>query len=187
MSAPAFDLTDLDIEAIATESSQDVEIDTAFIADVLEGIEESQRNLLCEFTLYLEMAFQMHYNERTNTLDQERFNFIYLTHDCPLFNIQDLEKSKSPVVALLWIVFLRLLRKNMDMEATFKYSTLEAFTKEYKNSFDGVEANELMRLYYTANWMAIFTSMVVAKKSKCLAMTVIPKLLEGFAAKYVLG
>lgn len=186
MSDSVLSLPELDLD-LTVDPCLEVEIDTAFIADVLEGVDGSCKDLLCEFTLYLEMAFQQHYNERTNSLNQDRFNFIYLTRDCPLFNIQDLEKSKSPLIPLLWLVFLRLLRKNMDMEATFKYKTLEAFLAEYNQAFNGVDGTELMRLFHFANWMAIFTSMVVARKSKCLAMVVIPKLLEGFPAKYVLG
>ena len=71
--------------------------------------------------------------------------------------------------------------------SNYKYNTIESFQKEYINKFNDVDANELEILYKTANLMAILLSMVKPRKSKGLAMTVVPKVIEGLKAKYITG
>jgi hypothetical protein len=84
-------------------------------------------------------------------------------------------------LSALWVIFLRVFRMTITDDSIFKYRTLPDFLTEYDGEFNGLDFNEQMRLFYTANWMALMLTMVSAKRNKCLLMHIIPKLVEGRA------
>lgn len=86
----------------------------------------------------------------------------------------------------LWVTLLIELSRIIPMEM-LKYSTFEAFHNVYSGKFDHESIDEQHYLWHTANWMSILFQMIPAKKNKGLAMQVIPKLIEGWDAKYVTG
>lgn len=70
---------------------------------------------------------------------------------------------------------------------SFKYASIADFLKEYNYCFLKCDPNELANLFYTANWMAILFTTMEARGNKGLAMSVIPKSIEGFHVKYSTG
>ena len=130
----------------------------------------------------------------TNQWIEERgissaYNFSAIMQACKLYDVQHLKKEKDEftVLVALWVVFLRAMKIHLGSNAKFKYESLSAFLHAYDGCFDKVELKEQLKLFETANWMAILLPMLVAKKSKGLVLQVIPKMLEGFGVKYVTG
>jgi len=72
-------------------------------------------------------------------------------------------------------------------EDEFKYKTCEEFLDAYGGWFASESEKEKNLLWQTANWMDLLFKMITARKNKGLAMVVIPKVVEGFDAKYVTG
>ena len=117
------------------------------------------------------------------------YNFSAIMQACKLYDVQHLKKEKEEftVLVALWVVFLRAMKMHLGSNAKFKYESLQSFLHAYEGSFDKVDLKEQLKLFETANWMAILLPMLVAKKSKGLVLQVIPKMLEGFGVKYVTG
>ena len=117
------------------------------------------------------------------------FTFAGVLQASRLYDIQRLKKEKEDfgILVALWVVFLRAMKTLLYDEIHLKYNDVDDFLHAYEGQFDGLDPKELNRLMDTANWMAILLPMVVAKKSKGLALQVIPKMLEGFCVKYVTG
>lgn len=80
--------------------------------------------------------------------------------------------------------YLLLIQEYMK-ESHYKYD-IDSFKSSYPQ-FSNHDANELNTLHKTANLMAILLSIVTPRKSKGLAITIVPKVVEGIQAKYVTG
>lgn len=185
-----FSADDLEILIEVTEENNPINsTDTRFVDDVLAEfpLTGEDHQLLIRFVAHLEFSFQQ--NFRDNQLIRERFNFFTLADEFNGIDRRRLEQDKSPLLPALWVIFLRVLRKNLNHNSLFKYKELQDFVDAYEHviPLESICNDERMRLFKTANWMNIFVGMVPAKKSKCLATTVIPKLLEGYSVKYILG
>lgn len=89
------------------------------------------------------------------------------------------------------VVFFRVMRKNIPIPHQnrfhFKYATEQDFLREYNYCFAECDPTEISNLYFTANWMALLFATVDARGNKGLAMNVIPKVIEGFSARYSTG
>ena len=94
-------------------------------------------------------------------------------------------QREKRLVAALWVILLECFKNEINTN-DLKYPTLESFLHVYKNYGDNISTiaqeseNEKICLWHTANWMAILLSMVPARKSKDLAIQVVPKLIEGW-------
>jgi len=116
-------------------------------------------------------------------IDNARWNFgtiLDLAHiDTSLVN------KAGPFYEILWVVFLDIARAQTPV-CFMKYQMLANFLSVYPEFSYHSESDQL-KLLNTANWMHIFTTLIPAKKNKGLIMQVIPKLVEGWNAKYVTG
>jgi hypothetical protein len=90
------------------------------------------------------------------------------------------------VLQALWIYYLSKIRSNKDL-TTLKYPTIEQFLEAYKDMLGVNNKTELENLWHTANWMAELFKIIPAYKNKGLAIMIIPKLIEGWDAKYITG
>jgi hypothetical protein len=135
-------------------------------------------------------AFVEHIEEWT------QYNRICLRVDCfneilKSFGVYDpkaLELKEGSILCGLWVVFLRVYRMTLTDEHSFKYTSYEEFSGFYYNSFDDCDARERKNLYFTAQWIALCCkTMIPARRNKGFYMLVIPKLVEGFHAKYATG
>lgn len=94
--------------------------------------------------------------------------------------------KESVFMQALWYVYLVVVKEVFDSKR-FKYQSIEQFFEVYP-AFQSIDnKQEQLNLFQTANWMSILFTMVVAKKSKGLAILLVPKLIEGWNAKYVTG
>lgn len=89
-------------------------------------------------------------------------------------------------IQALWVIYLASLKCILE-ETEYKYQTLESFLASYAGAFDKVDNKEKIKLFHTANWMAIMFKLIPARKNKGLAINVVPKLVEGWQVKYVTG
>ena len=89
-------------------------------------------------------------------------------------------------IQALWVIYLGSLKCILE-ETEYKYQTLENFLTSYAGAFDNVDNKEKVKLFHIANWMAIMFKLIPARKNKGLAINVVPKLVEGWRAKYVTG
>jgi hypothetical protein len=94
-------------------------------------------------------------------------------------------QREKRLVAALWVILLECFKNEINTN-DLKYPTLESFLHVYKNYGDNISTiaqeseKEKICLWHTANWMTILLSMVPARKSKDLAIQVVPKLIEGW-------
>jgi hypothetical protein len=150
-----------------------------FVSDVLAGVDDEDRENIKTFALYLENWVHDHGLN-------ERYNIFTLLDTFRVYDLTTLNKEGSCLQAL-WVIFLRIMRKNLIDDSLFKYKCMPDFLQEYNGEFDKVDSAEQVKLFHTANWMQILFKMVPAKKNKGLAIHVIPKLVEGFSVKYITG
>ena len=157
------------------------------IDDVLSSFQDGTEVQLRRFACFLWDELDINFKE--GKLYRERFNFF-----CLVDRFEDMgtlvrsAKSNCPVLVALWVIFLRVIHRNGELATSMrKYKDQAAFLAEYNDMFPNVSEREMNFLFQIANWMHIMLGMVVAKKSKCLAMRVIPKLIEGHGMNYVLG
>lgn len=116
------------------------------------------------------------------------------TPDFSLFNmsssigldISGLHKDGTMLYAL-WLTMLNALQPYITVAKDFKFPTVEDFVAAYPGYFQNESDYEKRYLWLSANWMNILFRMVSARKNKGLVLYVIPKLVEGWDAKYVTG
>jgi regulator of replication initiation timing len=95
-------------------------------------------------------------------------------------------EKATPFTVTLWITFLDTIRKRCS-KSDLKYQTREELIKAYKARFEKYAPERQAVLFETANWMHMFFKYIPAEKNKGLAIEVIPKLVEGWGARYVTG
>lgn len=101
-------------------------------------------------------------------------------------DISGLHKDGIMLYAL-WLTMMNSLQKYITIEKDFKYPTSEAFQAAYPDRFQNESDYEKRYLWLSANWMNILLRLVSARKNKGLFLYVVPKLVEGWDAKYVTG
>jgi hypothetical protein len=155
-----------------------------YVSDVIMGVDEEERENMRAFADFIEDWCQ------SNQTSLEENCFYPLVTSFGAYDLNklyaDLLKERS-VLSALWVIFLRVHRMGITDETGFKYRTLAEFLTEYNGDFDHADLAEQMRLFYTANWMAMVLKMLPAKRNKGYFLHVIPKLVEGFNVKYVTG
>ena len=93
----------------------------------------------------------------------------------------------SHLITALWVAFLVINRCTLTSEHVRKYENVPEFLSAYSPRFDSYSEEESHRLFEIANWMNLFFTYVPAKKNKGLIIQVIPKVVEGWNAKYITG
>jgi hypothetical protein len=94
-------------------------------------------------------------------------------------------QREKRVVTAFWLCLLECFRKHTTIQ-DMKYPTMASFLQVYRSYGDNVSTiaqeseKEKINLWQTANWMTVLLSMVPARKSKDLAIQVVPKLIEGW-------
>ena len=86
----------------------------------------------------------------------------------------------------LWIIFFSHVKRLLP-PTELKYQSLAAFLTAYCGKFDDHTSDDQKLLCETANWMSEMFKYLSARKNKGLAIQMIPKLVEGWGAKYVTG
>lgn len=100
-------------------------------------------------------------------------------------DVSNLHKEGTLLYAL-WVVILNSLQKYVT-PADMKYPSIESFLDAYPGWFNNDSDYEKRYLWLAANWMNILFRMITARKNKGLVLQVVPKLIEGWDAKYVTG
>lgn len=100
-------------------------------------------------------------------------------------DVSGLHKEGTLLYAL-WITILNSLQKYITAK-DFKYASIDDFLAAYPGQFQNESDYEKRYLWLTANWMNILFRMITARKNKGLVLYVVPKLIEGWDAKYVTG
>lgn len=100
-------------------------------------------------------------------------------------DVSNLHKEGTLLYAL-WVVILNSLQKYVT-PADMKYPSIESFLEAYPGWFTNDSDYEKRYLWLSANWMNILFRMITARKNKGLVLQVVPKLIEGWDAKYVTG
>mmetsp|Transcript_16604 Transcript_16604/g.15954 ORF Transcript_16604/g.15954 Transcript_16604/m.15954 type:complete len:451 (+) Transcript_16604:103-1455(+) len=86
----------------------------------------------------------------------------------------------------LWVIFFSHL-KNQIPRTALKYPTVTSFLVTYQGKFSECSSENQSILCDTANLMVEMFKYLPARKNKGLAIQMIPKLVEGWHAKYVTG
>jgi hypothetical protein len=86
----------------------------------------------------------------------------------------------------LWVIFFSHL-KNQIPRTALKYPTVTSFLETYQGKFNEYPSENQSILCDTANLMVEMFKYLPARKNKGLAIQMIPKLVEGWHAKYVTG
>lgn len=154
------------------------------VSDVIFGVDDEDRENIRGFADFIEEWAQ------TSRIVLAESCFYHLVASFGVYELHklhaDLLKERSPLSAF-WVIFLRAYRMSLVDDSVFKYKKLEDFMAEYGSEFEAYDMSERMKLFYTANWMALVLKMVPAKRNKGFFLHVIPKLVEGFSSKYVTG
>ena len=107
-----------------------------------------------------------------------------ILNDCNISN--DLFNKDGLLNHTLWYKYLLNVSEYLNI-SQYKYQTIESFLKAYPSKYDNLDIIDIECLRKTANLMVILLSMVTPRKNKGLAMTVVPKVIEGINTKYVTG
>jgi len=99
----------------------------------------------------------------------------------------DLHKYPKDGIVLqaVWVLYLMKIKSVLPPE-TLKYQTIHEFLSHYPE-FYHIPEQEQTLLWHTANWMHELFQMIPAYKNKGLAIMIVPKLIEGWDAKYITG
>lgn len=89
------------------------------------------------------------------------------------------------VLQAIWVHFLMKLKSVTPFES-LKYQSLDEFLSQYPE-FSVKDDEEQINLWHTANWMFELFKFIPAYKNKGLTIMIVPKLIEGWEAKYITG
>jgi len=94
--------------------------------------------------------------------------------------------KEGVLIQALWVAFLNTVKQKVPL-SSLKYPTLESFRDAYGSYFANYQDGALLNLWQTANWMNELFRHIPARKNKGLAMAIVPKVVEGWYAKYITG
>jgi hypothetical protein len=117
-------------------------------------------------------------------ITSEEWNMSHLAKSAEL-NIFIYPKEGLMMHAL-WIIFFSHLKRLVPSNE-LKYQNVQSFLESYGGKFDCHTPDDQKLLCETANWMNEMFKYLSARKNKGLAIQMIPKLVEGWNAKYVTG
>lgn len=92
---------------------------------------------------------------------------------------------ESALGLALWVAWLQVTAQFMP-RSDLKYQSVADFLAVYV-CFVGYDDARREHLMHVANWMAYLLSKIPARKNKGFALQVVPKLLEGWQARYITG
>lgn len=92
---------------------------------------------------------------------------------------------ESALGLALWVAWLQVTAQ-FTPRAELKYQCVADFLAVYV-CFVGYDDAKREHLMHVANWMAYLLSKIPARKNKGFALQVVPKLLEGWRARYITG
>ncbi|KAJ1415499.1 hypothetical protein B484DRAFT_454518 [Ochromonadaceae sp. CCMP2298] len=104
---------------------------------------------------------------------------------CIGLDLSNVHKDGTLLCAL-WYVILEAIKKMIRLR-DMKFPSLDSFLTAYGDRFSSEPESEKIVLWQTANWMSLLFLMITARKNKGLAMQVVPKVCEGWDAKYITG
>lgn len=158
--------------------------DTTTTYQIINNTMQDDRTLMPEDRVWITRVSDAVENRLKAFGPSRDFNLQTITEEVGL-DLHSLHKEGALMYAL-WVALLSVLRKKLKKN-DYKYQTLEDFLAAYPGQFDTESDTEKILLWQTANWMSILFQMITARKNKGLAMMIIPKLVEGWDAKYVTG
>lgn len=107
-------------------------------------------------------------------------------HIAELAHIElDAIHRESALGLALWVAWLQVTAQFMP-RTQLKYQCVAEFIAAYVIFVD-YDDKQQERLMHVANWMAYLLSKIPAKKNKGFALQIVPKLLEGWQARYITG
>ena len=92
---------------------------------------------------------------------------------------------ESALGLALWVAWLQVTAQFMP-RADLKYQCVADFLAVYI-CFVGYDDAKREHLMHVANWMAYLLTKIPPRKNKGFALQVVPKLLEGWRARYITG
>lgn len=124
--------------------------------------------------------------ERTDVTNTDVWNLTTISTKADVL-ISRFSKE-SPVKIALWVIFYSLTKAYFPDSNRFKYPNVEAFLTEYGGGrFDDFDLETQEILMNEANWFNIVFDLLPARKNKGLCMAVVPRIVEGWSARYVTG
>lgn len=159
----------------------------ACVEDVIEGVSEANRPTVNEFALYVALFSRRH--AKSMKLNENCFYKMVTTLCNDLTSLRNDVLKEGSVLSAMWVIFLRIYWDTFPSEISgeYKYKSIEDFQKKYRGCFPKASSKEVEHLWKIANWMNILFRMIPARGNKCFYLHVVPKLVEGFDVKYILG
>jgi hypothetical protein len=100
--------------------------------------------------------------------------------------IEKIWTKESYMSVALWVLFFAITGEHYP-SAQLKYQNVNAFLEAYEGYFNDLEPAEQEILKDEANWFNVVSTLLPPSKSKGLSIQVVPRLVEGWQAKYVTG
>ena len=165
----------------------DIQAALVRVQDVFDGVGASDRPIVTEFACYVGLFSQRH--PKSMQLTEDCFYKLVTTLCADLSSLRNEALKDGSVLCALWVIFLRMYAEMFPDRVLDqnKYKTMDQFKTEYASSFPRAGPEEMEQLWKIANWMCILFPMTPAKRNKCFYLQVVPKLVEGYEVKYVLG
>ena len=115
-------------------------------------------------------------------------NFATWTLDAVLHaaGIEKVWTKESYMSIALWVLFFAITGEHYPT-AQLKYQSLDAFLEAYDGYFNNLDPMEQELLKNEANWFNVVSVLLPPRMSKGLTIQVVPRLVEGWQAKYVTG
>ena len=86
----------------------------------------------------------------------------------------------------LWVLFFAITGEHYPT-AQLKYQDVNSFLKAYEGYFNDIDPAEQEMLKDEANWFKVVSTLLPPSKNKGLTIQIVPRLVEGWYAKYVTG
>jgi len=94
--------------------------------------------------------------------------------------------KESYMSVALWVLFFAITGENYPT-AQLKYQNVKSFLEAYEGFFNDMEPMEQETLKNEANWFKLVSVLLPPNKNKGLSIQIVPRLVEGWYAKYVTG
>ena len=100
--------------------------------------------------------------------------------------IEKVWTKESAMSVALWVLFFAITGEHYPA-AQLKYQNMQAFLDAYEGHFNDTDPAEQETLKNEANWFNVVSTLLPPRMSKGLTIQVVPRLVEGWQAKYVTG
>ena len=122
-------------------------------------------------------------NAMVKNAEYEKWNFEAVLNAA---GIEKIWTKESYMSVALWVLFFAIIGEHYPT-ARLKYQTMEAFLEAYEGHFSDTDPAEQEMLKNEANWFNVVSVLLPPRMSKGLTIQVVPRLVEGWQAKYVTG